>query len=1181
MRTLPVIFSLMLTTTVFGQPQLILFMTEDFEQPSNTFAFDTGTVAPGTISGPNRWIINNSFDGGGIYPNTTRQDSITGGSILGTITNAPFSTYLHIHDGNAAPAIANANYDATAASDHFVYTSNSFCTLGLTDVTLTFFYLCAGSATAYGEVYYSVNGGAWLKTGAAKYNNQSKWEYVILTDPGFNNVEDLRIGFRWVNDARSAPSSISFGLDEIILVGTYDPNAGPDIIIPNIVPGTVCQQKSLDSVYFQFTAPMCLGFYSIELSDAAGGFSNPTTIGGFGTNFTTITNYVYVGLPIPAVAPGGCYRLRINRNSPPPVIIGEASPCFRVIACPNTITTLPPVVTSDPDTVCSMSVIDVPFISTGVYLSGNDYIAQLSNAYGKFMDTIILSIDSTLQVDTTVMPPDTTYVYDTTFSYQNVYYVLGMSENDNTTYDPEIGSLPGTVSGKIPRVPEGCNYYIRVVSNRPNVIGSLYGPFCIKHCDITTNKTIDIHVCVHETVGWDTTIYIDIHEWDSVALYRAGNQFIVELLDMMTLGLVNRGGLGVKIDTASTTMILHVPGRDSLYLIGIAPGTYYMRIIADNSTHPWNSNGTIIRLTIGAPNDNPSVLLSDKDVYCNTEVGSITIVPFNFDSQYEWLSAEFFGSAPNVSRFPTRYFSYVGADPGRYGFIVREVNYGCYGPYSPTKYVTVITEPDVDINGPRQVCVGDTFIYSVTFISQTYYAWNVSWGRIVDTSNNEMVITFDSAGTAEIHLYAINDCGVKTGTYLIQVTSILDVDAGDDVEICQGETAELRAVSPGILHDLEIRYTGGLNGHGNMFDIRALDDVTIAGFDVHMNDNDTADFAVYYRPAPYAGAENDPTSWLMIGSASSVISSGFRKPTRLPIPVSVNISSGETYSFYITTTDSVTVPFTRNNGANPVRTDAFIEFHKGTGNQYPFGTVSANIVWNGTIYYRTQSGIYYSWSNNVHTAENPVTPSVSSLYSVSATDTAGCGADDSVYVTVNPLPEVNAGQKDTVFCQGVELQLNAHGADKYIWTPADGLSDASIANPVAKPQATTVYLLQGTDTSTGCLNYDTLTITIDGCVLTLTVPQAFTPNGDGANERFNVFGEYIDRYEISIFNRWGEQVYYSNSISDLCQDYPCDRGWDGTYNGKPQDTGVFVYYIKASKGSEPPVERKGNVTLIR
>ena len=66
---------------------------------------------------------------------------------------------------------------------------------------------------------------------------------------------------------------------------------------------------------------------------------------------------------------------------------------------------------------------------------------------------------------------------------------------DNTTYDQALVPSPGMVSGVIPTVPEGCGYYLRVLSSNPNAIGQEWGPFCIQECDISTNNCNDISAC--------------------------------------------------------------------------------------------------------------------------------------------------------------------------------------------------------------------------------------------------------------------------------------------------------------------------------------------------------------------------------------------------------------------------------------------------------------------------------------------------------------------------------------------------------------------------------------------------------------------------------------------------------------------------------------------------------------
>ncbi len=1152
------IFLLSLATGVSAQQ--VLLLAEDFELTSNTFAFDTGTAGPGATSGTNTWIINNEYDGGGIYPNTTRQDSASAGIIIGTINRAPYSTYLHIHDEAAvASGVSNANYNPTITSDRFAYTRQGYCTKGLTDVILAFFYISDGSPTAYGEVYYSINNGAWIKTGAAQYRSTVRWEYVEITDPVFEDVEDIRFGFRWVNDAGSPPGTISFSLDEIFVVASYDALTGAQLSITDVSPNPVCQQN-VAGVFWSLSQPLCDGRYNIELSDGTGSFGNPVSLG-----FFTIDNLATsggIGVLIPAASPPGtCYKIRINRIDPP-IFLGIASLCFEVIECPNSINTLPALVTTDPDTVCAKSAIDVPFYSYGVFNDGNTYTAQLSDAQGRF--TVY---------DSSTVPPTPI----------NVFTVIN-SKPDKVTYDPSFNpGAPGMVSGLVPStVPEGCNYYIRVVASNPPTIGTPAGPFCIKHCDITSNKTIDLKYCITDTTGVVDTILVDINEWDTSANYSSGNHFIVELISMKPpFTIVNTGGLGVEIDSASGTMIITIPNHIDLAALGILPGVYYMRIIADSSSTPWNMNGTIIRITIGAPADIPSRLVPDKTQYCSTEIATLTVTPYNQESQYQVLSQNLNNGSPFTLPGPYLFTTFTGFDePYEITFRLREINYGCFGLYSPITKILVLVEPDVNITGPSEVCKGDTFTYSVPFFALTFYSWTLDWGTIVDTANNEITIVFDSVGANAIHIYAVNECGIRESTLPIDVFSIVDVDAGNDTVICEGKTVTLTASNEGFNRTLTTGLdTSVFKRNGNMFNLLAINEVTIQSFDVNLAHaaGTSAGISIYYKTSSYVGSEYIPSDWTLVGSATSVLSSGPGNATPVPIPVNITIPAGSAYGFYITATNGSNFYSTLGT-PNPVARDASLEFYKGTANQYPFGVpFSAGRIWSGRIHYRTFSGINYLWNTGDETSGITVTPDTTSLYSVYVSDSNGCGDADNVLVTLNPLPPVDAGMDDTV-CLGKESQLTATGADIYLWSPENGLSDPNIPNPVLAPSATQTYLLAGTDSATGCVNYDTVTISIGGCEI--VIPQAFTPNSDGKNDYFTVFGDNFDTYEIRIFNRWGEQVYYSNNVSELSRG-DLTKGWNGTHNGKQQDMGVYVYYIKAGIGSAPPVERKGNVTLIR
>jgi gliding motility-associated-like protein len=87
------------------------------------------------------------------------------------------------------------------------------------------------------------------------------------------------------------------------------------------------------------------------------------------------------------------------------------------------------------------------------------------------------------------------------------------------------------------------------------------------------------------------------------------------------------------------------------------------------------------------------------------------------------------------------------------------------------------------------------------------------------------------------------------------------------------------------------------------------------------------------------------------------------------------------------------------------------------------------------------------------------------------------------------------------------------------------------------------------------------------------VPTAFTPNGDGNNDLFKAeFGENVIKFQLEVFNRWGQRVFNSNDFK---------KGWDGRIQGLLQPTGVYAWKITYTIYNEPSVKiMKGTTTLI-
>lgn len=151
---------------------------------------------------------------------------------------------------------------------------------------------------------------------------------------------------------------------------------------------------------------------------------------------------------------------------------------------------------------------------------------------------------------------------------------------------------------------------------------------------------------------------------------------------------------------------------------------------------------------------------------------------------------------------------------------------------------------------------------------------------------------------------------------------------------------------------------------------------------------------------------------------------------------------------------------------------------------------------------------------------------------------------------------------------------NARYNVTYNWSPADGLSCTDCANPIVSPFAESVYKLLVSDSRNYkkfCTAETSLTVEVGphGDVL---VPNMFSPNGDGINDLFFVYGNNIREISLKIFNRWGEKVFETDNIF---------KGWDGTYKNIPQPPDVYTYIVSFRFLDNLMLQKQGTVTLVR
>lgn len=235
--------------------------------------------------------------------------------------------------------------------------------------------------------------------------------------------------------------------------------------------------------------------------------------------------------------------------------------------------------------------------------------------------------------------------------------------------------------------------------------------------------------------------------------------------------------------------------------------------------------------------------------------------------------------------------------------------------------------------------------------------------------------------------------------------------------------------------------------------------------------------------------------------------------------------------------------------------------------QYTDGVITV-IAQNGS------PGYTYQWSNGNTDAVNSQLGD--GTYSVTVSDSHGCSVSTSVQlnqplqytILLDTVAEVYLGQTVTLNAQAINGNPST-----WLWTPANDLSCATCPTTEAGPYNNMRYVVESVDDK-GCRATAFVNVIVNG-KYEIFVPNAFTPNGDGTNDYFEVFGnkEAWKQFEVTVFNRWGEKIYESSDMNFK---------WDGVFKGELQNPGVYVYTVKlVYLNNYTDKMYKGTLTLIR
>jgi gliding motility-associated-like protein len=204
-------------------------------------------------------------------------------------------------------------------------------------------------------------------------------------------------------------------------------------------------------------------------------------------------------------------------------------------------------------------------------------------------------------------------------------------------------------------------------------------------------------------------------------------------------------------------------------------------------------------------------------------------------------------------------------------------------------------------------------------------------------------------------------------------------------------------------------------------------------------------------------------------------------------------------------------------------------------------------------------------------------------YFINLIDSAGCSIDtvitigqpEPISVDLGPDREIQLGLPSPVINASVDSPV---GIDTVVWTPFTSINCLTVdcVSVEINPAETTTYLLTVSDQN-GCTGTDDITITVKD-TRNVYFANIFTPNRDGNNDYFHaVTGPGVEKIiSFAIFDRWGNRVFEK---ADFLPDPAGTDGWDGTFDGRRLDPGVFVYYAKALFIDGKEIEYSGSVTL--
>lgn len=514
---------------------------------------------------------------------------------------------------------------------------------------------------------------------------------------------------------------------------------------------------------------------------------------------------------------------------------------------------------------------------------------------------------------------------------------------------------------------------------------------------------------------------------------------------------------------------------------------------------------------------------------------------------------------------------------------------------SATVTVSIKPNPVSSFTATSPVCAGAAaaVTYTGTNLPNTIYNWNFAGGTVLSgTAQGPYQINWNTAGVKNLSLITtLNGCSSPLTNVPVTVNPLPVVSVSPDAAICAGESTQLTAsgadtyawspaqslssaagasVSASPMNNTSYMVTGNTAGCTGTATVSVqVTPVPIASF------------------SPVTGQCLENNHFLFSAGGTYLQGATFHwdfGPNGLPLTSAV---SNQLVSFAQAGSQAISLTITQNGCVSEVFTDTTQVY------AMPVASFTADTILGCenlpvcfTDHSVSDESLIYQWSfGDGYTAnsQNPChTYASAGNYTVSlqTTSTHGCSdqwtVHDMITTIENPIASFSLSNPVIQLpATTVNLLNHSQQAVSYLWLLNENLSSSaenpgivSFTNPGYYPITLYAY------NQLGCVDSTQLGVTVYQ-EESLFVPNVFTPNGDGNNDFFEIFGKKDGwkQIEVQVFDRWGEKVFESNDHNFK---------WDGTYRGENMMNAVFVYTLRiVYTNNHADQMHKGSLTLVR